>query len=394
VRKIDKDEGWFEVEDNPISKAGVFEYLGSNISPDLQPDKIYSVYRPAEELNNDETKESFKLLPWIITHKMLGDAFDPEDSANIEGFIGEKIYFKDNTLYANIKAVSKRLRDFIGRGVKELSCGYQCDWVISPGTTPDGESYDVIQRNIRGNHLALVDSGRMGPDVAVMDNSINYTTFAFDSQKGKNMDDLKDRVAGDDDLETRVGVMEDMLKTNNDALGKITDMLSKLTKDYDKDVKVVEDEDDKDKIEMSEDECGEDSDDMAKDDDNVEVVEDEDDKDKAKDSYSMDSLSKQLRILQNKVNRQELAAKQQKDKISLHDQASYHIGAFDHADMTLGQMSKYISQKLGLNCRGDQYAAVQGYLAATKMPHLNTQRSHATDSSDTNLMDTILGSNK
>lgn len=38
----------------------------------------------------------------------------------------------------------------------------------SPGVTsgidgiPDGLHYDVIQRNIRGNHVALVDKGRAG----------------------------------------------------------------------------------------------------------------------------------------------------------------------------------------------------------------------------------------
>ena len=267
MRKVDKEEGWFEVEDNPISKAGVFQYLGSNISPDLIPDKLYNVYRPAEELAKAETIESFKLKPWIITHKMLGDAFDPDDDAEIEGFIGEKIYFKEGILYANIKAVSKRLRDFIKSGIKELSCGYQCTWNIEQGVTSGGESYDVVQRDIIGNHLALVDSGRMGPDVAVMDRNVNYFNFAVDSKKGKDMNDLDDRVAGDDDLETRIGVLEDMGKTTRDQLDKISDMLSKLTKDYDKDVEVVEDEqvedDDEVKVKASED-----------DDNEVEIIED------------------------------------------------------------------------------------------------------------------------
>ncbi|NYM92270.1 DUF2213 domain-containing protein, partial [Salmonella enterica subsp. enterica serovar Typhimurium] len=36
-------------------------------------------------------------------------------------------------------------------------------------TTPDGEPYDGVMRNIVGNHVALVGDGRAGPDCLVMD---------------------------------------------------------------------------------------------------------------------------------------------------------------------------------------------------------------------------------
>ncbi len=45
----------------------------------------------------------------------------------------------------------------------ELSNGYWADFVFAPGKTPNGEDYDAVQRNIRGNHIALVDQGRCGP---------------------------------------------------------------------------------------------------------------------------------------------------------------------------------------------------------------------------------------
>ena len=73
ARKADAN-GWLEIKDNPISRVGVFPYLGKQIDPSLEPDKIYQVYRPAEELSNPETIESFKLLPWVDLHpsKLLG----------------------------------------------------------------------------------------------------------------------------------------------------------------------------------------------------------------------------------------------------------------------------------------------------------------------------------
>lgn len=46
----------------------------------------------------------------------------------------------------------------------QLSCGYSCDLEMTPGTTPEGEKYDGIQRNIRVNHVAMVRAARAGPE--------------------------------------------------------------------------------------------------------------------------------------------------------------------------------------------------------------------------------------
>lgn len=65
--RIKDSNGWIEIKGNPISKTGVFDYLGSSIgAPDAG--KIYKVYRPESALNNEETINSFKLLPWIDDH--------------------------------------------------------------------------------------------------------------------------------------------------------------------------------------------------------------------------------------------------------------------------------------------------------------------------------------
>ena len=58
----------------------------------------------------------------------------------------------------------KKLEDGAAR---ELSCGYNCDLDEKPGVTADGLRYDAIQRNIRGNHVAVVPKGRAGPEARV-----------------------------------------------------------------------------------------------------------------------------------------------------------------------------------------------------------------------------------
>lgn len=54
--------------------------------------------------------------------------------------------------------------------LKELSLAYQYDLDMTPGQW-QGQEYDGVMRNLRGNHLALVDVGRAGPTVVVRDNA-------------------------------------------------------------------------------------------------------------------------------------------------------------------------------------------------------------------------------
>ena len=61
-KQVDKNDFWF-IEKNPITKVGVYPYLGKQISQDCEPDKIYWVLRPKEELFRKETLDSLRLIP-------------------------------------------------------------------------------------------------------------------------------------------------------------------------------------------------------------------------------------------------------------------------------------------------------------------------------------------
>ena len=58
TKKVDHNDYWY-IKDNPLSKVGVFPYLGRQISEDLEHDKIYQVLRPEEELNSQKTLDRF-----------------------------------------------------------------------------------------------------------------------------------------------------------------------------------------------------------------------------------------------------------------------------------------------------------------------------------------------
>ncbi|EMM9641700.1 DUF2213 domain-containing protein [Providencia rettgeri] len=164
------NNGWLEVKGNPISKVGVFDYLGAEIGAP-EPDKIYRVLRPPEELASEATINSFKLTPFIIEHEMLGKHATPAEKKGIQGVIGENVYFDPPYLRANIKIFSDVALSNIDSGKIDLSPGYRSKYEFTSGIY-EGQHYDVIQRHLRGNHLALVDEGRTGPDVAVQDHLV------------------------------------------------------------------------------------------------------------------------------------------------------------------------------------------------------------------------------
>lgn len=185
--RVTDGNGWFEVKSNPISRAGIFPYSGRQLGmTGADADRIFQVWRPAEELADPECVASFKLIPWIDDHTMLGptlqsltDAAVPAEAKGVQGVIGEDVYFSNDTLYANIKAFSNILAELIATGKRELSAGYRCVYDMVSGTF-NGQHYDAIQRQIRGNHLALVKEGRMGPQVAVLDSAFTFTVDAKD----------------------------------------------------------------------------------------------------------------------------------------------------------------------------------------------------------------------
>lgn len=349
--------GWFEVKDNPLSLVGVFPYLGRSIDPEADPDKLFSVYRPAEELAAAECVESFKLLPWVDDHTMLGseeEGLTPAERKGVQGVIGQDVYFDgadgDGVLKGNIKVFSEAMASLIANGKKELSCGYRCRYEYAPGSFK-GQAYDYVQRDIRGNHLALVDNGRMGPDVAVLD----HFTFTIDSKEFTPMANKTETPASNDEAIKQYVQMRPALLSMiaaMDAAAKVTD------KDDDDD----EDEDKKGKDE-SEEEEEEEGKDKAKDESESEKKDDEEGKDEdeekedekkedAKDSKGMDAAEFAREVERN------MAAKK-----ALYDSLSKRIGAFDASEMSLAKMAKYGCRKLGVDApRGQRVSYLQAYL--------------------------------
>lgn len=160
------DNGFLIVRDNPIAKAGVFDYLGSELnSQDTEPDAVYKVCRTFENLR--ENKDLFKGKPIKFTHKWVGG--EPNDDKQADGAIYGEVRAQEPYLRADIIIYNPHLIEIIERGgAVELSPAYFADIQAKNGTY-NGDSYSFIQDLKSVNHLAVVECGRSGSDLRILD---------------------------------------------------------------------------------------------------------------------------------------------------------------------------------------------------------------------------------
>lgn len=361
MKYTEDENGYITIPKNPISKSGVFQYLGKSISPELEPDKVYNVWRPEEELNNPETIESFRLTPWIPEHVMLGAGFSPAETVGVQGVTGETVEFFGDTLYSKLKLFGDDLKKLIKAGLKELSCGFRCQWVIQGGITPAGQAYDVIQKQIRGNHLASVESARMGSDVRV---AMDRAVFALDS-----IDFTPNPNHNGDDMPVTKEVqqaIDEAIKPLQIALDAAEKKVEEMEKDKKENPFVKKTAEDMEAEEKEE------ADKKAK----------ADEKSKAMDS-AISALKKEVETLKSTAMDGNAVMKAFAEKQALAVSASQIVGAFDHSDLDAGGVAKYALEKMGVACdSGSELAMFKGVLAARQTPTFTVDHGTASDSAD------------
>lgn len=371
-KEIDHNEFWY-IKNNPLSKVGVFPYLGRQISPELEPDKIYQVLRPEEELNNEETLNSCKLIPIINDHVMLGTKpgmMKPEEKG-IDGISGEEVYFKDGTIFDDLKIFAESMKNDIENGKKELSMGYFCDYELTEGEY-NGEPYQAIQRNIRFNHIALVDEGRMGADVRVMDKSITFDTIKEIKEMQKKQTKSLGKSALDEDIEE---IVKDECNTQDEVVDKraLIDEIGGILKDK------VDEELLRTILEKAEKLAYNDSEESADDED----VKEDEPKEEAKDE---EIIEEPLAVTEEKKDEEpaaEVTVSNGEAEVTVSlDEMVKQIGQRDalvdaikpiigdnknYKTMTTSQVAKYACDKLDLKVsKGQEVSVIRGYIAGHK----------------------------
>ena len=285
AKKVDSNGYWY-IKHNPISKEGVFPYLGHTISDECEPNKIYKVYRPAKTLKESVETWDNPPKPFIDDHEMLGEGFTAIDDRPVQGIIYNPSFDK-GVLYADIAVYSEDLKQNIENGKKELSLGYFCKYKKERGVF-NGEVYDYVQYDMVGNHIALVDAGRCGSDVKVFDSKCTMDSLdiggAFEKPLKKTTENgTIETVKGKDTKMAKyitVTDAEEVLKKKleDDKVKEIVDALEEKADEE----KKTEDETEEEK--KSEDKCGKDEDEKEEKKDTEDESEEEEKEKKAEDS--------------------------------------------------------------------------------------------------------------
>ena len=163
--QIETGEGFLICRNVPISRTGDQEYLGWEIGiPGAGGGQIVTVHRPPEEVFSTAALASFEGKPVTNDHPpvLIGPddvkTYEMGHAQNVRRGDGE---WEEYTL-ADLHIHDRELIDAVQSGKREISCGYECEYV------PNGDG-TYTQRNIRGNHVAVVERGRAGKRAAILD---------------------------------------------------------------------------------------------------------------------------------------------------------------------------------------------------------------------------------
>lgn len=143
-----------------LTRCGVFEYRNDDGSPRFE-------YRPESEVFDAESLASFGLVAVTNNHPESGMVSAATYKSVAIGTVGENVRRHDNHVAAPLVIRDAQAIEDINEGKQELSCGYHADMDDTPGVSPEGIRYDTVQRKIRGNHVAIVDVGRAGPNAKI-----------------------------------------------------------------------------------------------------------------------------------------------------------------------------------------------------------------------------------
>lgn len=168
ARSVD-ESGHLRVSRTVLSMADVNPYFGREIPKfeelGLDPDRIYQLLRDPSEL--EKSADTAKGKQILLKHTYV-DSKTPEKELTV-GAIGSDIEYKDGKLYGDLTFWDDEAIGLIdSEKMEQLSYSYYFTPDMTPGEF-EGKPYDGVMRDIHGNHIALVERGRIGRDAVISD---------------------------------------------------------------------------------------------------------------------------------------------------------------------------------------------------------------------------------
>lgn len=155
-------EGYLICTGVNIGRTGWMDYLGEELGITEMSGKVIRVYRNQEELFKKATMASFEGKP--VTNNHPTQNLDVNTVSYQAKGHATNVRQDGDCLVADLFITDPGLISEIENGKREVSCGYECTWVPL-----DDGNMQFEQKDILGNHVAVVQNGRAGARVAIKD---------------------------------------------------------------------------------------------------------------------------------------------------------------------------------------------------------------------------------
>lgn len=174
TKRVVDEDGFLRVP-GVIAKAdNVQRYTAGELGLDGDPRRIVALYRPVEEVT--KSASTFARKP-ITNNHPRGRWVTPDNWSGLGvGDTGDSVAMEGTNMVADlIFRDGKSIRD-LQSGKVGLSNGYKFRFDDTRKSTPSGVAVDGWMTDIRGNHVALVERGRGGPECVVADKEKTMAT--------------------------------------------------------------------------------------------------------------------------------------------------------------------------------------------------------------------------
>ena len=175
-RRVKTGDGYLYAPGHLARAGNVQAYRASELGLDGDPNRVVRLLRPPEEVFSVDAIKSFEAAPVTLNHPAEGWV-TAKNWRNLTR--GEAVGLgQDGEHLAGELRVrdEEAVRAIETKDKEQLSAGYAFDLDPTAGTSPNGEAYDGIQRNIRGNHFAIVGAARGGNTCRIADEKPNQET--------------------------------------------------------------------------------------------------------------------------------------------------------------------------------------------------------------------------
>ena len=282
--------GHLIVDSTVITKAAVNPYYGKEI-PDyeslgLDAEKIYNMLRDPVELEKGMHTLGEKQL--LIKHIFV--SADEPQKESIAGTIGSNLEMVGNDVKGSLTVWDKEAINLIESGkLAELSASYFYDPVMKSGTF-NGQPYDGIMTNIRGNHVALVERGRIGRDALVADALPKLMELNMKLKKG-----AATKVAT---VAKAILVAKGLAADADLTPDEIKELITVVAENIEP---TAEDTEEAEKLEGATDGDEDEEEEVAKDTDETETADDEDEAEKAEPEVKKAAMDAAIKQAENKA---------------------------------------------------------------------------------------------